>query len=266
MTLTGILQRRSANAAAKRPPANTVETADASGSTISASMIRAVGYNPSIGLSSAATLSTMQFPVVRFDASSTAEYPVYADWRTAASWKRSAAPTLTFVAPSRPHAPLRLKVSVALLAIVAAGSVWAAHTKPAWLPKDVAAGPIKPAVPTTHRPGTSAPTATPSGLVLISSSPSQSVYLLPVKSYALAVSIDQPCWVIVKSVPGGATIFTRTLLPAARVTPISVSGSASIAVAARTNAIVVTNGATVLGTVPHPVVGHTYVFKAAPSR
>jgi hypothetical protein len=286
MTLTALRHRRTPRSAVPSPPPAADGTASAepaervAAPAPPAQTIRAVEHSQriikastnghAIG-TSAEPLITTGVPVVRYQMPSspslaTSEYPVIdpgAFRRAMAVSSVALGPPMGraewFGVPPRRRAPLGLRLGVLLLVPIAAASVEIARVKPAWLPKHVL-GSVAPDAKAklATRPGVTT-------MTLRSSSPTQTVYALPTSSYAIGVSIDHPCWVLIKAVPAGTTVFAQTLLPGAALAPIPVSGSMSITIAARANAIVITNGAHVLGTIPAPVVGRTYVLEGAAS-
>jgi hypothetical protein len=271
MTLSGLLQRRNGAAAAGHADPVPVDDDETTGATalvtdlpaaVAAAppaqhgLIRATSF-PSSATTSDSPL-TIQNPIVRTDAGVTSEYPAMTAWATS-PYRPSATKRRAPAAPPRPRAPIALKVGVGILAIAAAGAVDIAVTKPVWLPKNEVH------VAPTPKTSAKAKPAVVATMTLRSSTPAQAVYALPPGPFNLAVSISHPCWVMVKSLPSGKTLFTQTLEPGTSVPPTTVRGSASITVAARANAIVLTEGGKTVGTITAPIVGHTYVLVGSPA-
>jgi hypothetical protein len=146
-------------------------------------------------------------------------------------------------------------MSVVVIALVAAASVGAAvivRDHPNWRLGGEATAPNRAAV--APRP---APT-----FRLVSDSSSESIYAVPASTFAVAVSAAHPCWVLMKSVPGGETLLSETLLPSVPHPPVTSNGDATISVAARAQSIVLSAGGRTIGTIATPVVGHTYLLDA----
>lgn len=85
-------------------------------------------------------------------------------------------------------------------------------------------------------------------------------YLVPGSSYTVSFNISHPCWVIVHQLATGTTLFTATLQPTNTEQSVTITGSASLEIAARANAITVRHGLQTLGIIRNPVVGATYTF------
>ncbi len=71
-----------------------------------------------------------------------------------------------------------------------------------------------------------------------------------------------PCWVVVKQLGSGATLFAGTLQPQDAERFVQVSGSTSIEIGAHANAITVRNSRGSLGTIADPTVGAVYDLTA----
>jgi hypothetical protein len=268
MTLTGLVQS-GAEGADDPPKAGLIRAVERARSNV---RIRSTGRDQA---TTTEAPRTGKVPAVGFDASATDEYPA---GRYPLSAPRGGIPAFGYQTtpgagypfteyppnvwfgspyaplipqPRRRRAPLGLRIGVGILFLLAVGAVEVARAKPAWLPKNV-----------DHPAQVVTPTAVaPRAMTLISNTPSQSVYVLPVSSFALSVAIDHRCWVLVKAVPGGGTLFSRTVEPGTPMPPTKVKGSASILVAARANAIVISDGTKTIGTIRSPLVGHTYVLE-----
>jgi hypothetical protein len=256
MTLTELLHGRSSPAPASPPPTEIGEGEEPSPSK---NKIRAVALGPTTNTFVPGrweSPATSQIPVVRFGRANTAEYPAYVEPFPSISTRPQVTPPEIVRSRSRrrrSRSPLALRIVVFTLFVLAVGAAEIAHTKPAWLPKDY----FRPIVPSKLRVVVA---SSPTTMKLVTESPSQSVYTVPNRSFNLVVSIDHPCWVMVKSVPSGTTLFTQTLLPG-KVAPISVKAGASILLAARANSIAITDGTKTIGTISNPLVSHTYIFE-----
>ncbi|HVB07024.1 MAG TPA: hypothetical protein VNF07_12335 [Acidimicrobiales bacterium] len=95
---------------------------------------------------------------------------------------------------------------------------------------------------------------------LVSSGAASATYAVPSAHYTISLSIDRPCWVVVRSPIDAAKPLLASVLVPATATPIPVTGSASIVIAARAQSITISNGAKVLGVIPSPVLDTTYTF------
>jgi len=101
--------------------------------------------------------------------------------------------------------------------------------------------------------------------VLVSSTSAEITYAVPATSYSIVISVDHPCWFVVKSPAGGSsTLEALTMSPTASPMSIPVHGSSSISVAAQARVITITEGSKVLGTINAPRVGVTYSFIPKP--
>jgi hypothetical protein len=85
-------------------------------------------------------------------------------------------------------------------------------------------------------------------------------YRIPVSSYSISVAVDRPCWIIVRQLVGGRTLFSTTLQPNVGATAIPIHGSASIEIAAQASSISIRSSDQVLGRIASPVVGVRYNF------
>jgi hypothetical protein len=278
MTLTALRHRRGSTREAAPADASD-DSAGAAAPSQAAEVFRAVeGGQRTIRVAATAgsvvarppeVLATSGVPVVRYESPTspsvvTSEYPaLVTPYTLRPAMNASSAAMLppfdggfVWVAlPPKRHAPLALRLGVFLLVLLAAATVEVARAKPAWLPKHVVGSVALPPKAVASAPRSKT-------MTLQSSSSTATVYALPVSTYTIAFSIDHPCWVLVKSVPAGRTVFSRTLLPGSPVPPIEATGSASVLVAARANAIVITDGNRTIGTIQAPVVGHTYLLEA----
>ena len=160
------------------------------------------------------------------------------------------------------RAPIVLRVSVAMVLVVSLASVGGAlyaRGHPKWLIglRNIASS-VLPAKTTT----TSPPRALGRS-VLVSSTSTAVVYHLPTSSYSIVVRIDHPTWIVVHS-PAGSTsaLVEETLLPSAGPLSIAMHASSSITVAARTQSITITSGASALDTIDEPIVGTVYTFES----
>lgn len=98
-------------------------------------------------------------------------------------------------------------------------------------------------------------------VLLVSSSPAAITYAVPATSYSVVISVDHPCWFVVRSPAGGSrTLEEMTMLPTASPMSIPVHGSSSIMVAAQTRSITISEGLKVLGTIKTPRAGVVYSF------
>ena len=100
-------------------------------------------------------------------------------------------------------------------------------------------------------------------VALVSSSSTAVTYRVPTSSYSIVVTVDHPCWLVVKSASSSSLLVATTLSPTASPMSIPVHGSASITVSARTQSIAITDGAKVLKTINAPVLGIAYTFLPA---
>ncbi len=173
---------------------------------------------------------------------------------------RSPSPPLSPSPAARGSAPRALRAAVLLLLVVVLGAslgLVALRTHPAWF-SSWHRGQRATAAPATVGRATGAPFA------LVSSSSAGATYRVRAKSYTIAFSIDHPCWVLVQTLPpAAAPVLAATLQPGAA-TPVALAGSATVMVAARTNAITVRDGGRTIGVIHSPVVGSTYTLLAEP--
>jgi hypothetical protein len=158
----------------------------------------------------------------------------------------------------REPAPFALRVGVLGLCavwILAIAALTTAHLRPSWV--SALRGDFSHATATHSVAAASLPVA---HFALVSSSPSAVTYAVPVRAYSLALSIDHPCWVVVKSPATAATpLLASTLMPGtAKAMPIT--GTASVVVEARANSITISSGTKVLGVIRSPALGVTYTF------
>ena len=155
-------------------------------------------------------------------------------------------------------APSALRVFVGALALVLLGTLSGLvllHDRPALfasLRNEVARSPSP-----TRR---TSPGIVSTDIHLLSSSLGGAIYRVPTVSYAIVLTIDQPCWVTVSSPPRGAAVFAATLLPTSSPKTLELHGSSSIMVAARAVSIEIAEGSRSLGTIDAPIVGYTYTF------
>lgn len=99
------------------------------------------------------------------------------------------------------------------------------------------------------------------GATLVSSAPAAIRYSVPASTYSIVISVDHPCWIIVRSPAGGSAILREmTVVPATSPMTILIHGSSSIMVAAQTNTIALTEGTRELGVLRSPRVGVVYSF------
>jgi hypothetical protein len=99
-----------------------------------------------------------------------------------------------------------------------------------------------------------------SSLRFVGATPAMATYAVPRRRYTIAFFVNQPCWVALRVPPGAAVpTFSATLVPP-RPTAITVTGAASVMVAARADAIAIRVGDHTIGTIEAPVVGLTYRF------
>ena len=169
---------------------------------------------------------------------------------------------LTRVPARRVPAPLGLRVIVLVLfcmLFASASGVVAQRIQPKWFTSlENYVHPGLPAISTQHA-------QLLDRAVLISSTSAAITYAVPATSYSIVISIDHPCWFVVKSPAGGSlTLEELTMSPTASPMSIPVHGSSSIWVAAQARTITVTEGSKVLGTIKAPRVGVTYSFIPKP--
>jgi hypothetical protein len=259
MSLAGVVRHR--------PSADDLPTEGTSAESSNAAgahpVIRASALAPRVG----GGVSEPRIPspeaqarIVPVDPSRTAEYPaIDASMRLVGPSAAGANRATDMRAGT--SAPRSIRLGVGVLALAAAGAVYLSEAKPAWLPKNVT-GPV--VTVTAHHLNTrTARTKVPDAMTLVKTTADASVYTIPVARYSLSVEITHPCWIMVRALPAGSVIFTRTLEPGGPMPTISAMGTASIAVAARATAIVISSGGRTIGTIPAPVVARRYIVEGA---
>jgi hypothetical protein len=159
--------------------------------------------------------------------------------------------------PSPPRAPIVLKVSVSLLGVVFAGAVallvidrvsprvlgFARHFTPI----------VQPSTPHA-RPAAA-------GFEQTSQSATAATYAVGASNFSISVDVSEPVWTVIESPAGKAPpVFASTIHPNQPTVSVPVSRSATVVVSAHTEAITVSSGDRVLGSIHSPGVGVTYSF------
>ena len=97
--------------------------------------------------------------------------------------------------------------------------------------------------------------------VLLSTTSSAITYRVPAATFTIAVVVDHPCWIVVKSPPDAVTsLLARTILPTSSPVIVPLHGAASVTFAARVISLTVRAGAVVLSVINDPVLGPAYTF------
>jgi len=165
---------------------------------------------------------------------------------------------ITRVPARKAPAPLGLRLFVSALLFVllaSASAVVAEQIHPKWFSSfENYIRPGSPAISNQHA-------QLLDHVLLVSSSPAAITYAVPATSYSVVISVDHPCWFVVRSPAGGSrTLEEMTMLPTASPMSIPVHGSSSIMVAAQTRSISISEGLKVLGTIKTPRAGVVYSF------
>jgi hypothetical protein len=108
------------------------------------------------------------------------------------------------------------------------------------------------------------PAVAPVKIRLVSSSTSGAVYSVPVKAYALVLTIKRPCWTTISSPAGTSAACAATLLPSSSPESVEVHGSSSVMVAAQAVSIQINAGSKSIGLINAPIVGYSYTFVPDP--
>lgn len=111
------------------------------------------------------------------------------------------------------------------------------------------------------------PEATTARMSLVASSRDRAVYAVPSASYSIVVSVDRPAWARIDA-PADSTdaLFEATITPQSSPRITRVSGSSSLMLAARAEAIQVKVGARTVGTITAPSIGFWYEFRPPGSQ
>ena len=167
----------------------------------------------------------------------------------------------------RETAPMAVRFAIWVLffalIVVVTGAIVAGRD-PGWLAFLRNTAPARSAA----RAGAPSPTSTPASRVaggriaLVSSNPSSAIYSVPVSRYSVAVLSGTACYVEIKSPPSEQGYFYAAVVaPAKLPTPISVHGSVSVTLEAQAASLTVSSGGRSLGTIAHPKIAFTYIFR-----
>lgn len=181
-------------------------------------------------------------------------YPPAAPHPLAREWS----PPAPHPARTRSAAPLCLRLSVMLLLVlllVSSVGLAALRRHPTWFSS------LQNFAPTNAPSQIVRAHAVSSQVVLVSSSSTAITYGMPADSYAIALTIDHPCWVVVKSPANSATLLVaKTFAPGASPISIPVDGSASITVSAQVRSLSIVEGSSTLYSIPAPRLNVAYTF------
>ena len=110
--------------------------------------------------------------------------------------------------------------------------------------------------------GRSVPSPRNAGQVALMSATSTAItYRVPVASYSIVVTVEHPCWLVVKSPATDQTpLAAMTLMPTSSPYSITVHGSASITIAAQASSIAIADGSRTLHSVTAPILDVAYTF------
>ena len=171
---------------------------------------------------------------------------------------REWAPPAPHPARTRSAAPLGLRLSVVLLLVlllVSSVGLAALRRHATWFSS------LQNFAPTNAPSQIVQSRAISSQVVLVSSSSAAITYGVPAESYAIALTIDHPCWVVVKSPANSATLLVaKTFAPGASPISIPVHGSASVTVSARVRSLSIVEGSSTLYSIASPRLNVAYTF------